>query len=239
MFLDQHLSDIHSSESDTSSVDEDFIKTLRKVKHTSKEASDPTVYTEGANTKDKIKPVTEYSYIHVLHNFWKWICVNYPSIISFVPPDVTPKLFKDLKTTYPSPPIILHKIKPHMFFEFIGTKEVAKYTSLTHQLRQGIKRLFETYDKGPLFLKLIMNIKKEEIASPRKRSFSRSRLIKEVPPKRSPKILDDDNSDVEQSQLQPLQKVDPTTYQILYAKAIAYHQWEVLESITPGLVLEQ
>ena len=246
-------SDSDSAESEynpsSSSSESDNVSEISIVKATTKRgrSQDPRAIIVGCNTSKSgiLAPSTEYCYLNNFHNFWRWLSVNYYNTLNYSPPIKSPKKIKELKDV-DDPPIKIKLITPKIFFEYIGTNDRSKYSQSAFMVQQGLKYVFKEFDMEEAYIKLMTSIRKEEISKSNARVFDRSRFIKvgdppaavapaPPPAKRSsvtdavPKLIDDDID----TDSHPI--IDETTRKILYLKYIAYHQWEHLEAMTPGL----
>lgn len=230
----------YSTSDESESEFKGYSKKITKVYHSSNKSSDPNVYVQGTNVSKtgKLKPSTEYCYLNNFHNFWKWLHEKYNYVIYVDPPEKICKSFTELKQKIIVPPIIFNRLKPEMFFEYIGTNDTRKYTNTATMVKQGLKNIFKVFGYEDLYYKLMMDIRNKEILYDRKKVFKRSRFIKNEPLSKrkcikNPIIIDDDNDDNEN--INNLTSNGNIYNELLYLKNITYHLWERLEYLTPDM----
>lgn len=203
------------------------------VKATSKGARvhNPDVIIQGCNTttlKD-MKSSTMYCYLNNFHNFWKWLEDNHEETIFFNPPHRGPRTFDELKI-YKKCPVIIEKITPEIFFEYIGTNDISMYKPVVSMVKQSLKWIANIFNQDEIYTKWILDIKKNEIQSAVVKKFDRSRFVQ---PKSTDPLTD--TTSYSYSQYVP-QRSESDLQNLMYLKATVYNQWAMLEALTPGMV---
>lgn len=163
-----------------------------------------------------LKKTTKYSYLNSFHNFWKWIEEHYEYMSIYKPPEST----IGLDLTYF--PIRLHLLTPEIIFEYIGANKVSEYSSIAKMFKRSLVVIAETYGMKKECSRLMEKVKANEIKSKTK-GIDRKRFVKT--PNKKVIIYDDDDDDDLSSEIKS----------IVYAKFLAYEQWKILESLSPGL----
>jgi hypothetical protein len=220
----------HSDDSISTTEDDE----VPVVKATTKRgrSRDSNVIIEGCNVKplSKMKPSTVYCYMNNFHNFWKWLYDHHENVVRYNPPARCPRTFDEMKA-YTNCPIKMDKLTPEIFFEYVGTNDVSKYKPLVSMVRQVLKHIAEIFNLEKIYIKFMMDTKSKEITTAVGKKFDRGRFVAEdtvgASAKRPRTIIEDD----------PSVSIEDLNFQrILYLKRLAYHQWEVLEAMTPGIV---
>lgn len=148
---------------------------------------------------------TAQYYLRKFCLFWRWLNTHHPETLNSFPPTSIFQSFDEFKE-YPICPIKIEAITPEIYFEYVGTNDVSRYTKFATVLKNVLSKISCIYGEKHKFDCIIRDIKRLEIPKPK-----------------NVEVFD------------PQQSIETNIQALLYMKAVAYKQWQILESMTPGM----
>lgn len=186
---------------------------------------------------------TEFCYIKIYHNFWKWLYEKHPNMVTIMPLPRMPASFEEMKA-YPQLPIDMDKLTPQIFLEYAGSRCLIRYRCVINKIRQPFRRLADFFDKQGSFNKLFSRIDEFKRAMGTKQHVLLPPSLTAIPPPAKRKCVIKDDDKAKASEVKPKTteikglplRPSPSVEKLLLVKHLMRKQWEILESLTPGLI---